>query len=140
MLNHAQVIGHVGRDPESMRMPNGIPIASFSVATTEKWKDKESGEKKESTEWHRVVVIGRVAEIVEKWVKKGSLVYVSGKLQTRKYKGKDGTEKQSTEIKADNIRLLNGLGNARTDDDQPTAKTKNNSQQHIDDLEDDIPF
>lgn len=140
MLNHAQVIGHVGRDPECMLMQNGIPIASFSVATTEKWKDKESGEKKESTEWHRVVVIGRVAEIVEKWVKKGSLVYVSGKLQTRKYKGKDGTEKQSTEIKADNIRMLNGLGNARPDDEQPPAKQKNNSQHPIDELEDDIPF
>lgn len=97
-VNRAIIIGNVGKQPELRTMQDGKKVANFSIATSETWKDKSSGEKKEKTEWHRIVVFGNLAEIVEKYVHKGSKVYVSGSIQTRKWTDKDGAEKYTTEI------------------------------------------
>ncbi len=103
-VNKVILIGNIGKEPECRTMQNGSKVANLSLATSESWKDKASGEKKEKTEWHRVVVFGALAEIVEKYVKKGSKLYVSGSLQTRKWADKDGVEKYSTEV------VLQGFG------------------------------
>src|ERR1019366_6058380 len=95
-INKVILIGNVGRDPETRFLPSGSAVANISIATTDTWKDKTSGEKKEATEWHRVVFFGRLAEIVGEYLKKGSQVYVEGRLQTRKYE-KDGQDHYSTE-------------------------------------------
>lgn len=142
MLNQAQIIGHVGRDPETRYLENGDAIASFSIATTEKWKDKATGEKREATEWHRIVIFGKLAEIVQAWVKKGSLVYVSGKIVNRKYKDKDGQEKQITEIRGDSMKLLGG-DKIIQPEQAPAPKRaapKSAPSASFDDMDDDIPF
>jgi single-strand DNA-binding protein len=97
-VNKAILVGNCGKDPEVRSMGNGTKVANFSIATSESWRDKSSGERKEKTEWHRVVVFGPLADTVEKYVKKGSKLYVSGSIQTRKWSDKDGAEKYSTEI------------------------------------------
>jgi single-strand DNA-binding protein len=98
-LNKAELIGHLGKDPEIRAFPNGGRAASFSVATTESWKDKKSGERKERTEWHRVSIMNDgLVGVAEKYLKKGSKVYIEGKLETRKWTDKDGHEKYTTEI------------------------------------------
>lgn len=101
-VNKATIIGNLGRDPEIKYTQSNVPVANFSVATTESWKDKATGEWQEKTEWHRVVAWDRLAEQAAKLVK-GSQVYVEGRLETRKYTGKDNTEKSVTEIRADRI-------------------------------------
>lgn len=105
-LNKVQIIGNVGKDPEIREFPDGGLVANVTVATTDKWKDKNTGEKKEATEWHRISFTGRLAEIVEQYVTKGAPIYVEGSLHTRKYTDKDGAEKYVTEIKAQSIQLL----------------------------------
>ena len=105
MLNQAQLIGRVGKDPEVRRTQAGDAIANISVATTQKWKDK-GGQQQEHTEWHRVSYFGRVAEVVEKYVSKGSLLYVEGELHTRKWQGADGKDNYTTEIKGSELKLL----------------------------------
>lgn len=97
-VNKVMLIGNVGREPECRTMQNGSKVANLSLATSENWKDKSTGERKERTEWSRVVVFGKLAEIVEKYVHKGSKLYVCGSLQTRKWTDKDGVEKYSTEV------------------------------------------
>ena len=98
-VNKATVIGHLGKDPEIRSFPNGGRAASFSVATTENWKDKESGERKERTEWHRISILNEgLVTVAEKYLKKGARVYIEGKLETRKWTDKDGHEKYTTEI------------------------------------------
>jgi len=106
-LNKMQVIGTLGRDPDMKTMPNGDTIAVISVATTESWNDKASGEKKSETEWHRVIFKGKLAVIVGQYLKKGSSVYVEGRLKTRKYV-KDEIERSITEILADSMQMLGG--------------------------------
>jgi single-strand DNA-binding protein len=140
MLNQAQIIGHVGRDPDVRSLQNGDTVASFSIATTEKWKDKSTGEQREATEWHRVSVFGKLAEIVQKWVKKGSLVYVSGKIVTRKYQDKDGTEKQVTEIRVDSLKMLGGNKGGEQEQPRQSAKPSQPHNSPGADLDDDIPF
>ena len=105
-LNKVHIIGHLGRDPEIRYMPSGDAMANVAVATSEQWKDKATGEKREATEWHRVVVFGKLAEIIGQYLKKGSLVYFEGKLKTRKWTDKDGVEKYATEIVADQMQML----------------------------------
>lgn len=105
MINKATLLGHVGRDPEIRNMSNGDAVATVSLATTEKWKDK-NGERQEKTEWHRLVFFGKIAGVVEKYVHKGSLIYVEGKITTRKWE-KDGVERYSTEINCNEMKLLN---------------------------------
>lgn len=106
-INKAILIGNVGKQPDIRTMQNGGKVANFSLATSERWTDKGSGEKKERTEWHRIVVFGNLAEVVEKYVHKGSKVYVSGAIQTRKYE-KDGQDHYTTEI------VLQGFGGELT--------------------------
>ncbi|HET9471911.1 MAG TPA: single-stranded DNA-binding protein, partial [Usitatibacter sp.] len=104
-VNKVIIIGNLGRDPETRYMPDGGAITNVSVATTETWKDK-NGEKQEKTEWHRVAFFGKLAEIAGEYLKKGSQVYVEGRLQTRKWQDKDGADKYSTEIVANQMQML----------------------------------
>ncbi len=97
-VNKVILIGNLGKDPEVRTMQNGGKVANLSLATSENWKDKQTGERKEKTEWHRVVIFGQLAEIAERYLKKGSKVYVSGQLQTRKWQDQSGAEKYSTEV------------------------------------------
>ena len=103
-VNKVIVVGNLGRDPEMRTFPSGDQVANVTVATTDKWKDKQSGEMKEATEWHRVTFNGRLAEIAGQYLRKGSLVYVEGSLRTRKYQ-KDGVDHYATEIRADQMRI-----------------------------------
>jgi len=97
-INRVVLLGNIGKDPEVRSTTGGSKIATLSVATTERWKDKQSGENKEKTEWHKVVMFGTLAEVAEKYLNKGSRVYVEGKLQTRKWTDKDGSERYTTEV------------------------------------------
>ena len=106
MLNKVTLIGRLGADPEVRYMPTGGAVANISLATTFRWKDKQSGERKENTEWHRVVFFNRLAEIVGEYLKKGSQVYVEGRLQTRKWQGQDGQDRYTTEIIATEMIML----------------------------------
>src|SRR6201985_766578 len=104
-VNKVILVGNLGKDPEVRRMQSGEPIVNLSIATSETWRDKSSGERKEKTEWHRVVIFNKnLAEVAEKYLKKGSKVYVEGSLQTRKWTDKDGAEKYSTEVVLQNFR------------------------------------
>jgi single-strand DNA-binding protein len=105
-VNKVIVVGNLGRDPEMRTFPSGDQVANVTVATTDKWKDKQSGEMREATEWHRIVFNGRLAEIAGQYLRKGSQVYVEGSLRTRKWTDKDGVEKYSTEIRADQMQML----------------------------------
>lgn len=156
MLNQTQVIGHLGRDPEVRYSPGGDAIASFSVAATEKWKDKASGETQEHTEWFRCVAYGRLGEVCGEYLKKGAQVFVQGKLRTRAYQGRDGEERKTTELIVGDMKMLGGRGDRQAGGDAPAerqaakpaaapkpapapapAKT---GQGGFDDFEDSIPF
>jgi single-strand DNA-binding protein len=113
-VNKVILIGNLGRDPEVRYSPNGQAIATVTLATSESWKDKNSGEKQERTEWHRVVFFGRLAEIAGEYLKKGAQVYIEGRLQTRKWQDKEGQDRYTTEIVATDMQMLGaraGLGN-----------------------------
>ncbi len=116
-LNKVLIIGNLGTAPEVRYTQNGMAIAVLSVATTETWKDKQTGEQREQTEWHRVVMYRRLAEIVEKYLRKGSKVYIEGKLQTRKWTGEDSIERYTTEVVANEMQMLDGPRN----DNQPQS-------------------
>ena len=107
-INKVIIVGNLGRDPEMRTFPSGDQVANVTIATTDKWKDKQTGEMKEATEWHRVVFNGRLAEIVGQYLRKGSQVYVEGSLRTRKWTDQSGVEKYSTEIRADQMQMLGG--------------------------------
>ena len=117
-VNKVILIGNLGRDPETRYSPDGAAICNVSIATTSQWKDKATGERKEETEWHRVTFYGRLAEIAGEYLKKGRSVYVEGRLKTRKYKDKEGIEKYSTDIIADQMQMLGSRegGGSRSDD------------------------
>jgi len=138
MFNQIQVIGNVGKDPQIRAMPSGDLVANFSVATSEKWRDK-SGEMMTKTEWHNVTCFGKLAEIAEKYIKSGKMVFIQGSLVTQKYTDKNGVEKTSTHVKADTIRLLGG---EKTDNNKPnqTNSKSANTGSGFDDLDDSIPF
>ncbi|NBS59630.1 MAG: single-stranded DNA-binding protein, partial [Betaproteobacteria bacterium] len=108
MINKAIIVGNLGADPEVRYLPSGEAVANIRVATTEKWKDKASGEMKEATEWHRISFFGRTAEVVGEYLKKGSQVYVEGSIRTRKWQDKDGQDRYSTEIRGDLMKMLGG--------------------------------
>jgi single-strand DNA-binding protein len=111
-VNKVIIVGNLGRDPEIRYMPSGDAIANIAVATSYRSKDRNTGEQKELTEWHRISFFGRLAEIVGQYLKKGSSVYVEGRLQTRKYTDKDGIEKYATDIIAENMQMLGGRGDS----------------------------
>jgi single-strand DNA-binding protein len=133
MLNMAQIIGHLERDPEVRYTPEGTAVAKLAVATNQTWKDKDS-EKQERTEWHRVVLFGKVAEIATEYLKKGSLVYLQGRLQTRKWQADDGQDRYTTEIVAERMKMLGGKGerNTQAPGGKPVAEEPP--------FDDDIPF
>ena len=132
IVNKVIIIGFCGRDPEIRYMPNGDQITNISVATTESWTDKSTGEKKELTEWHRITFYRKLAEIAGQYLKKGAQVYVEGRLKTRKYTDKNGIERYQTEIIADQMQML-----GQKHDGQ---QTKRNTYQAGKDGSDDIPF
>ena len=114
-VNKVIIVGNLGKDPEMRSFPSGDQVANVTIATTDKWKDKASGEMKEATEWHRIVFNGRLAEIVGQYLRKGSQVYVEGSLRTRKWTDQSGVEKFTTEIRADQMQMLGsrqGMGGA----------------------------
>jgi len=152
-VNKVIVVGNLGRDPETRYMPDGAAITNVSVATSFQWTDKASGEKKEETEWHRVVFRGKLAEIAGEYLKKGSQVYVEGRLRTRKWQDKDGQDRYTTEIMATEMKMLGsraGAGEPRESPPEPRAAEPRAAEPRgappkkpagkFDDLEDDIPF
>ena len=148
-VNKVILVGNLGKDPEVRRMTSGEPVVNLSIATSESWRDKSSGERKEKTEWHRVVIFNKnLAEVAEKYLKKGAKVYVEGQLQTRKWTDKDGAEKYSTEVVLQNFRgeltMLDGRsgggesgggfgGNRGGANEAPASFQR-------DELDDEIPF
>jgi len=139
-VNKVIIVGNLGADPDAKSMPSGNMVANFSVATTESWNDRDTGERQEKTEWHRVVFFGRIAEIADQYLKKGSQVYVEGKLQTRKWEDRDGNERWTTEIVGSQLEMLGdrmGSGSSQSNNmDQSTSK----SDFSDDEFDDDIPF
>ncbi len=127
-INKVILIGRVGKDPETRYMPNGKAVSNLVLATSEKWKDKNSGEQKELTEWHRVVCFERTAEFVGEHVSKGSLVYVEGKLQTKKWTDDKGNERYTTEIKCHSLQMLGSKGENSQTKQQPTQNNQGAQQ------------
>ena len=111
-VNKVILIGNLGADPETRAMPSGTTVANLRVATSESWRDKQSGEQQERTEWHRVAMFGRLAEIAAEYLKKGSQVYIEGSLRTRKWQDKEGKDRYSTEIVGNDLQMLGGRGGA----------------------------
>lgn len=105
-INKVILIGNLGRDPESRYAPSGDAICNLTLATTETWKDKTTGERREATEWHRVVFFGRLAEIAQQYLRKGSQIYVEGRLQTRKWQDQNGNDRYTTEVRGDEMKML----------------------------------
>jgi len=160
-VNKVIILGNLGRDPETRYTTGGDAVTNLNIATSEQWKDK-SGEKQERTEWHRVVLFGRQAEIAGEYLKKGRSVYIEGRLQTRKYTDKDGVEKYSTEIVADRMQLIGGAREGGTGGDADFASAppgggggarregggkpagggaaSGAAKKNVDDFDDDIPF
>ncbi|KTD04107.1 single strand binding protein [Legionella geestiana] len=154
-INKVILIGNIGGDPEVRYMPNGNAVATLSVATSEAWKDKQTGERQERTEWHRVVCFNRLGEIAGEYLRKGSKVYVEGSLRTRKWQDQQGQERYTTEIVAAELQMLDGKGGASgAFDDQgtmgapapqqasrrPQASAPASAENAFDELDDDIPF
>ena len=139
-INKVIVLGNLGADPDARYMPNGNAVTNISVATTDSWKDKESGERQEKTEWHRVVFFGRLAEIASEYLKKGSQVYVEGRLQTRKWEDKEGNDRWTTEIVANEMQMLGERISSSSNSDNISAPKRSDSEFASDDFDDDIPF
>ncbi|WP_020157373.1 MULTISPECIES: single-stranded DNA-binding protein [Methylobacter] len=157
MLNKVILIGNLGADPEVRYMPAGGAVTNISLATTRRWKDKQTGERRDATEWHRIVFFNRLAEIAGEYLKKGSQVYVEGRLQTRKWQGQDGQDRYTTEIIAEEMHMLGSRsgGTSSFGTDQPQAGYSAPSSKpqppqgnapsmpsppEYDDFDDDIPF
>ena len=111
-INKVIIIGNLGADPETRAMPSGMSVANLRVATSESWRDKQSGEQQERTEWHRVALFGRLAEVAAEYLRKGSQVYIEGSLRTRKWQDKQGNDRYSTEIIGNDLQMLGGRGGA----------------------------
>jgi len=111
-INKVILIGNLGQDPETRTMPSGMTVANLRIATSENWKDKQTGEQKERTEWHTVACFGRLGEIAGEYLRKGSQVYIEGSLRTRKWQDKEGKDRYSTEVIADEMQMLGGRGGA----------------------------
>jgi len=139
-VNRVIIVGNLGRDPEIRYLASGDAIANIAVATSYRSKDKNTGEQRELVEWHRISFFGRLAEIVGQYLKKGSSVYVEGRLQTRKYTDKDSVEKYATDIIAENMQMLSG----RQEEAQPARQEQRQSAArpapNFSDMDDDIPF
>ncbi|MGI9236049.1 MAG: single-stranded DNA-binding protein [Woeseiaceae bacterium] len=147
-INKVIIVGNLGQDPETRYMPSGSAVTNFTVATNESWKDKQTGEQKDRTEWHRVAMFNRLAEIAAEYLRKGSQVYIEGKLRTRKWQGQDGNDRYTTEIIADEMQMLGGrgdggggnFGGSRGGGKSSQGGGNAPPQPGPDDFDDDIPF
>jgi single-strand DNA-binding protein len=152
-INKVILVGNLGQDPETRYMPSGGAVTNFTLATNESWKDKQTGEQKERTEWHRVAMFNRLAEIAAEYLRKGSQVYVEGKLRTRKWQDKDGNDRYTTEVIADEMQMLGGRGTgyegggsgggsgSSSGGGSPrSGQAGPQNPPPIDDFDDDIPF
>lgn len=147
-VNKVILVGNLGQDPELRYTPSGSAIANMSVATSESWKDKQTGQQQERTEWHRVVFFNRLAEIAGEYLRKGSKVYIEGQLRTRKWQGQDGQDRYTTEIVAKELQMLDARTGDGSQARQQPAHTRQTSVRHNnsdlssweDDPSDDIPF
>lgn len=147
-VNRVIIIGHLGNDPEIRTMPNGEQVANITVATSESWTDKNTGERKEQVEWHRAVLYRRLAEIAGQYLHKGSQVYIEGRLKTRKWQDNNGQDRYTTEIQGDNLQMLGGRNQdaaqnqpPKQQDKQQKAQSKSQqSEPPVDAFDDNIPF
>lgn len=140
-VNKVILVGNLGADPEVKYMPNGNAVANVTLATSESWKDKQSGEQKDKTEWHRVVFFRRLAEIAGEYLKKGSQIYIEGKLQTRKWQDKNGNDRYTTEIIANEMQMLGGRGGGSADFGTASSSSAAPAPAAaVDEFDDDIPF
>lgn len=146
-INKVIIVGNLGNDPEIRTMPNGEQVANITVATSEGWKDKNTGERKEAVEWHRIVLYRRLAEIAGQYLTKGSQVYIEGRLKTRKWQDSNGQDRYTTEIQGDNLQMLGGRQDAaqnqppKQQDKQQKAQSKpQQSDPPVDAFDDNIPF
>ena len=146
-INKVILIGNLGQDPETRYMPSGGAVTNFTLATNESWKDKQTGEQKDRTEWHKVAMFGRLAEIAAEYLRKGSQVYVEGRLQTRKWQDRDGNDRYTTEIVANEMQMLGGRGGGSSSfgggSGGGSTSGSGGGQQSAppaDDFDDDIPF
>ena len=147
-INKVIIVGFLGNDPEVRTMPNGEFVVNISVATSESWTDKNSGEKKEVTEWHRIVIYRKLAEIAAQYLHKGSQVYIEGRLKTRKWQDNNGQDRYSTEIQCDNLQMLGGRNQDATQNQPPKQQDKQQKAQSkpqqseppMDEFDDNIPF
>ena len=141
-INKVILVGNLGSDPEVRYTAGGDAVANISVATAESWKDKQTGEKQERTEWHRVVMFRRLGEIAAEYLKKGSQVYIEGRLQTRKWQDKSGNDRYTTEIVANEMQMLGGRGGSApyAGDSAPPAKQEAATAGGVEEFDDDIPF
>src|SRR3954464_4832435 len=148
-VNKVILVGNLGADPETKYLPSGDAVANIRLATTDRWKDKASGEMKEATEWHRIAFFGRLAEIAGEYLKKGSQVYVEGRIRTRKWQAKEGQDRYSPQIVAAALQMLGtraGAGEPRSESfggakpAEKAAATAKKPAGKFDDMEDDIPF
>jgi len=145
-VNKVILIGNLGQDPEVKYMPNGNAVANITVATSESWKDKNTGEQVDKTEWHRVVFFRRLAEIVGEYLKKGSKIYIEGKLQTRKWQDKNGADHWTTEVIANEMQMLDSRGGGSSDFNQSQGSSQQSAPSQAapapanNDFDDDIPF
>ena len=136
-INKVILIGNLGRDPEVRYTPNGVAIANFSIATSEEWKDKDTGEKQERTEWHRIVAWRRLGEICGEYLHKGSQVYIEGRLQTREWEDRDGNKRYTTEVVAQNMQML---GKPSREGRAESQEERYPDEEPISIPDDDIPF
>jgi single-strand DNA-binding protein len=143
-INKVILVGNLGADPDTRYMPSGSAVTNLSVATSESWKDKQTGEQKERTEWHKVAMFNRLAEVAAEYLRKGSQVYIEGKLRTRKWQDRDGNDRWTTEIIADEMQMLGGRGGgggAAPMSSGPDSRPQDGPPDTgPDDFDDDIPF
>src|SRR5215469_3829059 len=148
-VNKVILIGNLGADPETRAMPSGSTVANLRIATSESWRDKQTGEQQERTEWHRVALFGRLAEIASEYLRKGSQVYIEGSLRTRKWQDKQGNERYSTEIVGNELQMLGGRGGGAGAGAPPAEGGREKSElepvaaaggTERDEFDDDIPF
>lgn len=138
MLNKVQLIGRLGADPETRHMPSGDQITTIRLATTRRWKDRNTNERKEETEWHRVVIFGSLAKIACEYLKKGNQAYFEGRIRTQKYQAQDGSDRYSTDIICDTMHMLSGNGGGTGGGNQSPAPSGGGGAPA--DYDDDIPF
>lgn len=139
-INKVILVGNLGADPETRYMPSGGAVTNIRVATTEAWKDKQTGDQQERTEWHNVAMFNRLAEIAAEYLRKGSQVYIEGKLRTRKWQDKQGNDRYTTEVVANEMQMLGGRGGSTGGAPEPRREPAAVAESMGDDLDDDIPF